>query len=163
VTTPADYPSSVVASLWGGVQGDIQQGVVDADLAALTAAQGQAEDAEGRRRELAGQRPGRGAQIPLPQPPAAAGVGLADVVMPVQGEGYDVVPPVVAAVSKSYGPDRPQYADSSVGGYQWQPGRQEAPISMWIGQRSAVTDGVIVATAPPRPSLWSRLFRRGRR
>jgi hypothetical protein len=53
------------------------------------------------------------------------------------------------------------YTDSQVGGYRFVGGRQEAPIRVFIGQRSAPADGAVVLS-PSRPSLWSRLFCRGR-
>lgn len=159
MTTPADYPSSLVASLWGGVREDIQNNHVAEDLAALTAAQAQATVAEQNRRELASRLPGHGAATPLPQPVSGPGVGLSDVDLPAVGEGFAQTAPD-APQRKSYGPARPVYTDSQVGGYGFVGGRQEAPIRVFIGQRSAPADGAVV---PSRPSLWSRLFRRGRR
>jgi hypothetical protein len=157
------YDLRLSPDLQGGVREDIQNNVVDIDTAALTAAQEQATVAEQNRRELASRLPGHGAQIPLPQPYAAAGVGIADVDMPAVGEGYSLTPGVIQAVSKSYGPDRPQYAHESVGGYGFVGGRQEAPIRVWLGSRSAAQGDAAVVVSPSRPSLWSRLFRRGRR
>jgi hypothetical protein len=119
----------------------------------------QSMDAENRRRELASQRPGHGTQIPLAQPVSAAGVGLSDVPMPVVGEGYDLTPPVVAPVSKAYGPPRPVYADPVVGGLGFTAGKSEPAISVWIGQRSAAADGAVVVS-PSRPSRLGWLLGR---
>ena len=162
MTTPADYPSSLVVSLWGGVRDDVQNNVVGADTAALAAAQGQAENAENGRRQLAARLPGHGAQIPMPPAPSGPAVGKYDAVGPPVGEGYAMTPAVVPAVSKSYGPDRPQYADDLTGGLGFTGGKSEPAISMWLGQRSVAAAGAVVVS-PPRPTLWARLLRRVRR
>jgi hypothetical protein len=107
VTTPADYPGSLVASLWGNVCADPSMGVVGDDIEALAASTEAATDDEQRRRELAAQRPGLGTLLPLPQPPSGPATGKYDVAGPVVGEGYDITPDVVAAVTKSYGTPRP--------------------------------------------------------
>jgi hypothetical protein len=163
MTTPADYPSSLVASLWGGVREDIQNNHVAEDLAALTAAQAQATVAEQNRRELASQTPGVGAPLPLPQPPADAGMGSP----PVVGEGYSVeAPPQPLQVVVPHGVpvhgQRPVYGAGVVGGVGFQAGRQEPPIRVLVGTRSAGEGDSVVAVSPPRRSLLSRLLRRGR-
>lgn len=49
-----------------------------------------AMSAEDRRRELAGQSPGLGALVQLPQPVSGPGIGISDVPgLDVVGEGYD--------------------------------------------------------------------------
>ena len=102
MTTPRDYPSALVASLWGGTLDDTSG--VDF-TAACTAAQSQAESAENRRRELAGQSPGLGALVQLPASPNGPGVGTWDLGLPVVGESHQAAP--YAAQHKSYGPPSP--------------------------------------------------------
>jgi hypothetical protein len=111
--------------------------VTTPDIAAVMAA---AIDGENRRRELASQTPGLGPVLPLPQPPAGPGVGLSDVSLPVVGEGYEVQSlPVVgegyevqakiaAAIHKSYGADRPQYAHPLVGGINYPAGTHQPAL-----------------------------------
>jgi len=163
VSAPGDYPSSLVASLWGGVREDIQNNHVAEDLAALTAAQAQATVAEQNRREIASQTPGVGAQLLLPQPPADAGQGSPVV----QGEGYEVeAPPAPQQITVPHGVPvydrRPSYGADVVGGIDFTAGRQEPPIRVLIGTRSAPMADSVVAVSPPRRSLLSRLLRRGR-
>src|SRR5262249_5896839 len=131
-------------ALWGGVREDIQNNVVDVDTAALMAAQGQAEDGENGRRELAAGRPGHGAPLPLPQPPAGPGVGIADAQLPVIGMGYDVGPEPSTAQVASY--VVPNYAPDSVGGYDFVGGRQEAPVRRHVSQTD---DGVLLVEPGP--------------
>jgi hypothetical protein len=124
----------------------------------------QAMSAENRRRLLASQRPGHGAQVPMEQPAAGPAVGKYGVPgLDVVGEGYSVVAGVSPAVSKAYGPDRPQYGDDLIGGIGFVGGRQEAPITVYLGQRSQPADGVVFVSPPARPSLWQRLTGRRRR
>jgi hypothetical protein len=118
---------------------------------------------EDRRRQLASQRPGHGALLPLPDPPSGAAPGKFDAMGPPVGEGYSLTPDIAAAVHKSYGPDRPVYADDVVSGYGFQGGRAEPAITMYMGSRSAAGDGLVVVSAPPQGSLWSRLTARLRR
>jgi hypothetical protein len=163
MTTPADYPSSLVASLWGGAREDIQNNHVAEDVAALTATQAQATVAEQNRRGVASQTPGVGALLPLPQPPADAGQGSPVV----QGEGYEVeAPPAPQQITVPHGVPvydrRPSYAADVVGGIDFTAGRQEPPIRVLIGTRSAPVADSVVAISPPRRSLLSRLLRRGR-
>jgi len=163
VTTPADYPSSLVASLWGGTRDDIQNNHVAEDLASLTAAQAQATTAEQNRREIASQTPGVGALLLLPQPYADAGQGSP----PVQGEGYSAeAPSAPQQITVPHGVPvfdrRPSYGADVVGGIGFQAGRQEPPIRVLVGTRSATPGDVVVAVSPPRRSLLSRLLRRGR-
>jgi hypothetical protein len=125
-----------------------------------------AMDEENRRRELASASPGLGTPLPLAQPVSAAGVGLSDVPMPVVGEGYDITPPVVTAVSKAYGPERPVYGADEVGGVGFVGGRQEPAVrhvtnlgadGLFIeGRPAPAADVVTVASAPSRPGLLSR-------
>ena len=134
---------------------------MSADISAAMAA---AMNQENRRRELASQAPGLGALMHLGQPPAAHGVGISDIPdSEVKGEGYAVTAPLTAAQVSSYGPGSPVYADGLVGGIGFQAGRQEPPIRVLVGTRSAA-DAIAVLSAPSRPSLWSRLrgkLRRG--
>lgn len=81
------------------------------DIAAVMA---EAMATEDRRRQLASESPGLGALAELPQVPYGPGIGIADVPLPVVGEGHQATP--YTAPHKSYGPDRPQYADPAVGG-----------------------------------------------
>jgi hypothetical protein len=165
VTTPAGYPYAQVRELWGGVRDDIQNNVVAVDLAALTGAQSAAEGGEDRRRQLASQRPGHGAALPLPSPPSGISTGKPEVGGLPVGEGYAVTADIVPAVHKSYGPGRPVYADDLVSGYGFQGGRGEQAISMYIGSRSASADSpfTVVSAGGPQGSLWSRMKARMRR
>jgi hypothetical protein len=88
----------------------------DMSEADIRAAQTAAEDAENRRREVAGASPGLGALLPLEQPPSGAGVGIWDVDMPVIGEGYEIQAEIATAVHKAYGEARPVYAGPAVAG-----------------------------------------------
>jgi len=159
MTTPGNYPYAQLQALWGGVRDDIQNNVVGADTAALTAAQGRAEDGERRRRELASQMPGCGALLNLEQPPGGPGVGLSDVPgLEVAGEGYSLEAPVSAAQVASYGPERPVYADGLVGGVSFQAGTAEPLIP---ALRYSVSPGLQfppAAVVPQaRPGPLSRL------
>ena len=117
---------------------------------------------EQRRREVAATRPGHGTEVPLEQSPAGPSVGKAGLDLPAVGLGYETPPEPSESVHAAY--SMPRYADSSVAGIGFQAGRQEAPIRVLVGTRSAPADGVVFASAAPaRPSLWSRLFGRGRR
>ena len=134
----------------------------------------QAMDAEDRRRELAGQSPGLGALVNLPQPPSGPGVGLSDVSLPVVGEGYDQTADISAAVQKAYGEARPTYADGLVGGTGFQAGRSEPAIRhvQDLGADGLLIDpgpdgrqrgGQTVTVSPdiaPRRTLLQRLLRR---
>jgi hypothetical protein len=157
------YDLRLSPSLQGGVQTDVQQGTVTEDIAALIAAQEQATVAEQNRRQVASMTPGVGALLPLPQPPSDAGQGSPVVA----GEGYEVVAPpeplqvVVPHGVPVYG-RRPQYGAPEIGGVGYQAGRQEPPIRVLVGTRSAPVTDPVVAVAPPRRSLLSRLLRRGR-
>lgn len=143
------------------------------DEAAVAAALAQAVSAENQRRRLAADRPGHGALMRLPQPPAGPGVGLSDNPLPVVGEGYSVAPGASEAQVASY--TTPNYADPSVGGVDFVGGRNEAPIkrhahdlgdSLFVGVPDASRtrgDGFTVVS-PQRPGLLSRLrarFRKG--
>ena len=101
--------------------------------------------------------------------PAAHGVGISDVPdSEVKGEGYAVEAAaqplqVVSYPDPVYG-QRPSYGDDLVGGIGFQAGRQEAPIRVLVGTRSAAAEGLTVLSAPGRPGLWLRLrgkLRRG--
>ena len=131
----------------------------EADLAALTVAQEQAQGAENRRRELAAQRPGHGAQIELPQPPSAAAVGKSGLDMPVIGEGYGTPPGPSPFVQAAY--SVPNYADAVVGGIGFTGGRNEPAVRVLLRARAAAPGGVTVISPDGRPSLWRRLLRRG--
>jgi hypothetical protein len=139
---------------------------MSADISATLAA---AMNQENRRRELASQAPGLGALMHLGQPPAAHGVGISDIPdSEVKGEGYATEAAaqplqVVTSPDPVYG-QRPSYSDDLVGGIGFVGGRQEAPIRVLVGTRSAAGAGVTVLSATGRSSLWSRLrgkLRRG--
>jgi hypothetical protein len=139
---------------------------MSADISATMAA---AMGEENRRRELAAQQPGAGALLPLPQPPAGPAIGVSNVDPPVVGEGYAMEAPpsplqvVVPHGIPVYG-QRPEYAAPEVGGVGFQAGRQEPPIRVLVGTRSAAAEGLTVLSAPGRPGLWARLrgkLRRG--
>jgi hypothetical protein len=138
----------------------------------ITAVMAAAEAAENRRRQLAGMTPGLGVLLPLEQPPGGPGVGLSDVALPVSGEGYEVQAEI-AAVHKSYGADRPQYAHPLVGGIGYPADTHQPALrhvtdlgadGLFIEGRSAPpADGFTVVSPPARPSLWARLLGRLRR
>jgi hypothetical protein len=69
--------------------------------------------------------PRHGPVLPLPQPPSGPAVGIPDVALPVVGEGYEVQAEIAAAVHKSYGTDRPQYAHPAVGGIDYPAGTHQ--------------------------------------
>jgi hypothetical protein len=128
---------------------------------------------ENRRRELGGQAPGLGAQMPMPQPVADAGQGSP----PVVGEGYSVTAaPAPAQVYVPHGVpvygDRPHYADPLMGGYGFQAGRSEPAVRhmMDIGDGGLLIEGASAPAADPftvvsPPGLLARLAGRlrGRR
>ena len=132
-----------------------------------------AMDGEINRRKVASMTPGAGALMALPQPPAGPGVGLSDITgLDVQGEGYDVPPPVGPAVTAAYGPDRPQYADAVVAGYSHplnlaQPALRHVHDlgdgTLFVEGRSAGADPFTVVSPSARPSLLARLLGRLRR
>ena len=149
--------------LQGGVRDDIQNNVVDIDTAALVSVQAAAETGERRRRDLASMTPGLGPLVALPQPPAGPGVGLSDVALPVVGEGYEVqAAPQPLQVTAPHGVPvhgaRPVYGDDLIAGVGFTAGRQEPPVAMFVGQRSAAADvGLVdVVSVPSRPGLLSR-------
>lgn len=147
--------------LQGPVRQDIALGVVGANTAALASAQAAAETDERGRRELAIQTPGLGPLVALPQPPAGPGVGLSDMALPVVGEGWADPAPQPLQVMVPHGVpvygQRPVYGDDLVAGVGFTAGREEAPIAMFVGQRSAPADGLaVVVSAPSRPGLLSR-------
>jgi hypothetical protein len=157
------YDPRLAASLQGGVREDIQNNQVGPDTLALTSAQAAAETDERRRRDLASQTPGLGPLVALPQPPAGPGVGLSDVPLPVVGEGYEAqAAPQPLQVTVPHGVpvygQRPSYGDDLVGGIGFTAGRQEAPIRVFVGQRSAPADGLVdvVSVGSGRPGLLSR-------
>jgi hypothetical protein len=131
---------------------------VDTDIAAAMAA---AMGGETRRRELASQRPGHGAQVFLPDVPAGPGVGISDVPMPMVGEGLPVAPVPSGARVAAY--VVPAYADDIVGGIGFVGGRNEAPIGVLTVSRSSLADAVIVASPPARPGLLARVLGRLRK
>jgi len=173
VTTPPNYPSALVASLTTGVR-DLtgerlaQLAAGEADVAAAQAA---GEDAENRRCRVAGEAPGLGALLPLPQPPNAAGVGKSGLDMPVIGEGYAQGAPGAFQV-KSYGPEVPQYAPGAVGGFGYTPGAVQRHVSdlgdgrLLIEGASASPASDVLAVSPetaPKRSLIGRVLGKLRR
>ena len=126
----------------------------------IAAAMQAAMDGENARRQLASQRPGHGLELTLAQPSAAPAVGKSSLDLPVVGLGYEQAPAPSQTVHASY--VVPSGADATVAGYGFQAGKSEPAISVWLGQRSLPARDVVYAGAG-RPSLWSRLLRRGRR
>jgi hypothetical protein len=127
---------------------------------------------EDRRRELAARMPGYGAPVPLDQPPSGPSVGKYGVGGVIVGEGYDQQAEIAAAVHKSYGADRPQYAHPLVGGINYSAGTDQPALrhlvnlgadGLFIEGASAPPDGFTVVSAPSRPSLLARLLGRFRR
>jgi hypothetical protein len=124
---------------------------------------------EDRRRELASQRPGHGALLPLEQPPGGPGVGIWDVDLPVTGLGYagGILPSPFQVAS--YGPARPVYAADMVAGYDFAAGRAEPPVRRHVTDLGA--DGLffedypggrqpygpVVVSPSAKPSLGARL------
>jgi hypothetical protein len=161
MSTP--YDARLDPSLQGGVAGDISGVDFEADC---RAAQSAAMDGENRRRLLASQSPGLGAQVPIAQPYADAGQGSP----PAVGEGYATEAPVAPSQVASYGPARPVYAPDVVGGYGFTGGRSEPAVRhVWAVDGHLLiepyADGrqPFVVAAPPaarKPSLWSKI--RGR-
>ena len=132
-----------------------------------------AMDAEDRRRELASQSPGLGVLLPLDQPPSGPSVGKYGVGGAIVGEGYDQQAEIAAAVHKSYGADRPQYAHPLVGGINYPAGTHQPALrhvtnlgadGLFIeGASAPAADAFTVVSEPSRPSLLSRLLGRLRR
>lgn len=118
------------------------------DIANIAAAMSGGMAAENRRRELAGQSPGLGAPMPLPQPPSGPGVGLSDVDLPVIGEGYDMTAEIADAVSKAYGPSRPVYAHPALAGLDYRPAAH-VPVRRHVTNLGA--DGLLIE---PGPDGW---------
>jgi hypothetical protein len=126
--------------------------------------------AENRRRELASQSPGLGALMSLPDVAYGPGVGISDVPLPPIGESYETTAAVMPQ-AKAYGPDRPVYADSLVGGLGYAPGGvqtalQAAGERVFAAQDRAAAGNAVEFVSPqaaPRPSLWARLTGRRRR
>jgi hypothetical protein len=139
----------------------------------IAAALAQAMDSEDRRRELASATPGVGALLPMEQPPSGPSVGKYGVGGDIIGEGYEVQAEIAAAVHKSFGADRPQYAHPLVGGIGYPADTHQPALrhvtdlgadGLFIEGRSAPpADGFAVVSPPARPSLWARLLGRLRR
>jgi hypothetical protein len=139
----------------------------------IAAAMQAAMDAEDQRRLLASQSPGLGVLLPLDQPPSGPSVGKYGVGGAIVGEGYDQQEEIAAAVHKSYGADRPQYAHPLVGGINYPAGTHQPALrhvtnlgadGLFIeGASAPAADGFTVVSAPSRPSLLSRLLGRFRR
>lgn len=139
----------------------------------ISAVMAAAMDTEDRRRELASQSPGLGVLLPLDQPPSGPSVGKYGVGGAIVGEGYDQQAGIAAAIHKSYGADRPQYAHLLVGGINYPAGMHQPALrhvtslgadGLFIeGASAPAADGFTVVSAPSRPSLLSRLLGRFRR
>jgi hypothetical protein len=134
----------------------------------IAAAMQAAMDAEDQRRQTASQSPGLGALVELPQTPYGPGVGLADVPMPVIGEGLAAIP--YTPQVKSYGPDVPQYAPDVVAGLGYAPGDVQTALRalgerVFAAQDAAGRAGVVVVSPgmAPQRSLLRRLAGRLRR
>ena len=134
----------------------------------ITATMAPSMAAENRRRGLAEQSPGLGALVQLPQPPSGPGVGISDVPLPVVGESHQAAP--YMPQSMAYGPDRPQYADSLIGGVGYAPGDMQTALRaagerVFAAQDAAGRADVTVVSpqTAPRPSLLGRLAARLRR
>ena len=139
----------------------------------IAAAMATAMDTEDRRREPASQTPGLGAPVSLPDVPYGPGVGLTDVGLPHVGEGYGHGAPA-AAQSKAYGPDRPQYGHSLIGGLDYaaldaRPALGRSRLYDLAGAVFAGQDGpagrpfVVVSPPAAKPGLLARLAARLRR
>jgi hypothetical protein len=133
----------------------------------IAAAMQAAMDAEDRRRELASATPGLGVLLPLDQPPSGPSVGKYGVGGAIVGEGYDQQAEIAAAIHKSYGADRPQYAHPLVAGLGYPADTHQPALrhvmdlgadGLFIEDRSGAPAGdvVTVASAPSRPGLLSR-------
>jgi hypothetical protein len=144
--------------LWGGVLADTRYSVLAEDQAALTSSQAAAETDEMGRRKAAAATPGVGALLALPEVGYAPGIGINDVPgLEVCREGLPEISEVSVAVAKSYGPDRPVYADGLVGGVDFVAGRQEAPVKLGVGFRRPSAGGAVVVSPPTRAGLLGRL------
>jgi hypothetical protein len=141
--------------------------------AEISAVMAQAMDQEDQRRTLAGQAPGYGAAVRLPDNPVGVSTGKAGLLDAV-GEGHSVLAPESPAqVTADHGVlvygRRPQYADSLIGGPGYQPTGIETALRS-LGERvfsAQAAPGragvVVVSPTPARRSLWSwwgRLFGR---
>jgi hypothetical protein len=141
--------------------------------AEITAATQASMDSEDRRRELASTTPGLGVLLPLDQPPSGPSVGKYGVGGAIVGEGYDQQAEIAAAVHKSYGADRPQYADPLVGGIDHGTGTHQPALrhvsdlgdgTLFIeGASAPPADRFTVVSPPARPGLLARLLGRLRR
>jgi hypothetical protein len=99
--------------------------------------------------------------LPLPQPPSGPGVGIPDVALPVVGEGYEAQAEIAAAVHKSYGTDRPQYAHPAIGGIDHPAGTHQPALRHVVNLGA---DGLFIgAPARQRTGSWWCRRRRGRR
>ena len=124
-------------------------------------------DTEDQRRQMASATPGLGAPVELPEMPHGPGVGNWDLGMPAVGEGYAQHAPDALQV-KSYGPDRPTYADPLIGGVGYAQGGVQTALRalgerVFAAQDAAGRADVTVVSPPARPSLLARLFGRLRR
>jgi hypothetical protein len=129
--------------------------------------------AENRRRELAGQSPGLGALLSLPQTVNGPGVGIWDLGMPVIGESHQAAPYVPQ--HKSFGPVSPVYADGVVGGLGYAPGAVQTAVRhvsdigdgrLLIEPRADGSNAPVQLVSPdaaPRRSLLGRALARLRR
>jgi hypothetical protein len=122
----------------------------------ITTAMSQGMDTEHRRRQLASESPGYGAAVVLPDNPVGPAVGKAGL-LPAVGEGHSVTAEVSPSVHKAYGPDRPQYADSLVGGVGY------APVGVETALMAASRGDVTVVSPPSSPGLLARLLGKFRR
>ena len=114
-------------------------------------------DTENGRREVAGQMPGYGAAVQLPDNPVGMAVGKAGL-LPAAGEGHSVTAPVSPSVHKAYGPDRPEYAGPLTGGAGY------GPVGVVTALRARTTaEGVVVVSPPSKPGPLARLLGRLRR
>jgi hypothetical protein len=138
-------------------------------VAEIAATMNASMDTEDRRRLLASQMPGYGAQLQLPDNSVGLNVGKSGL-LPTVGEGHSVVAEISEAVHKSFGAPRPQYAHPIVGGENYSPGGVATALRA-VGERvfgaqdAAGRAGVTIVSpeAAPRPSLLGRLFGKLRR
>jgi hypothetical protein len=107
--------------------------------AGRAASRGRSRDPFGVPSRAAGEpaAPGSGALLPLPESPAAVGVGISDLPMPFVGEGYALqAPDAPLQVQSDNGTlvhgRRPSYADDLAGGVSLQAASRRRRSGCWL-------------------------------